>query len=96
VSVAPANEAVATAVKSVPAEATEVTDNIKSGETDPEKLTKLRAPTAVAPPIITVVPATTATSAQRTKGGLYVAITCGAIIVLGLVAGVALFLMQGR
>jgi hypothetical protein len=95
VSVASASVSVATAAKSAPAEATEVTDDIKSGETDAEKLSKLRIPTTVAPPIIAVTPTPTAVKVQRASGGLYVAIFCAAIIVLGLMAGVALFLMQG-
>jgi hypothetical protein len=81
-------------------EATEVTDNIKSGETDPEKLSKLRVSTALASPIVVVAPAPAAQSVQPTSTptgrGLYVAIACGAIILLGLAAAVALFLMLGR
>ena len=33
---------------------------------------------------------------ELAPGGLYVAIACGAIILLGLAAGIVLFLMQGR
>ncbi len=95
VSVGPASIAVS-AVKAAPGEATEVTDDIKSGETDAEKLSKLRIQPPPAPPAISVSITTTPAASRRAAGGMYVAMACAAIIMLGLAAGVVLFLMQGR
>jgi hypothetical protein len=96
VGAASAAMAVAAVASPIPAEAAEVTDNIKSGETDPEKLSKLRIQPTIVPPIVAVAPMPVAMRARRANGGLYLAIVCGAIILLGLAVGVVLFLMQGR
>jgi hypothetical protein len=78
-----------------PAQATEVTDNIKSGETDPEKLPKLRVSPAIAAPIVEISSGPTSAKGRSPAGRLYVAIVCGGIILLALAAGVALFVMRG-
>jgi hypothetical protein len=95
VSVGPASLAVS-AVSTAPVEYAEVTDNIKSGDTDPEKLSRLRIQPPPAPPPISLSMTTTPATSHRSTGGLYVAVVCGAIVLLGLAAGVVLFLMQGR
>jgi serine/threonine protein kinase len=96
VSVAPARAAVAVASQSRPAETAEVTDNIKSGDTDPETLPKLRIQPPPAPPAISVSIMPSPATSRSGVSGMYVVLACGAIILLGLAAGVALFLIQGQ
>jgi serine/threonine protein kinase len=93
--VAPQSATVAVA-PATPSQGTEVTDNIKSGETDRDALLKLRATPAATPPTISVTTTTQPAPAVRSANGLYLAIACGAIIVAGLAVGMALFLLQGR
>jgi serine/threonine protein kinase len=91
--VAPGSLAVAAAA---PSQAAEVTDSIKSGETDRDALQKLRTTAAAATSAISVTTTTQPAPAARSANGLYLAIACGAIIVAGLAVGMALFLLQGR
>jgi hypothetical protein len=67
---------------------------MKSGETDRDTLLKLRIQTPPAPPPVAIATASSPFATPRTSGALYLAIACGTIVLLGLAAGIALFLMQ--